>query len=208
MNYLNPTNGYIFRITHIDNLASILQHGICAPNNPDKPEDFVNIGNPDIMSKREVYPLPLAPGGNLHDYVPFYFAPRSPMLYVNYQNPPPYQDEIIYLISKASTIHAKKLEFAFTDGHAIMMFTEYFNTLDDLDKVDWEVMKDKFWNNTLEDRDKKRRRMAEFLVKNHVPIDCIGMIAVYNEEAKTKVERILQNHSSKIRVEVRSEWYY
>jgi len=33
-----------------------------------------------VQGHRAVKAVPVPPGGTLHDYVPFYFAPRSPML--------------------------------------------------------------------------------------------------------------------------------
>ena len=43
--------------------------------------DFVSIGNPDLIAKRAGRVVAIPPGGSLSDYVPFYFTPRSPMLY-------------------------------------------------------------------------------------------------------------------------------
>ena len=79
----------------------------------------------------------------LYDYVPFYFAPRSPMLCAishgrvkSYLN----QADVIHLVSTVDKVKNDGLRFVFTDGHAIMAFSQFYNDLGDLDKVDWKVM--------------------------------------------------------------------
>ena len=91
------------------------------------------------------------------DYVPFYFAPRSPMLYAidrgavaGYQGG---QAPIIYLCSTVEAVVEKGLEWVFTEGHAEMAYTDFFNDVADLDKVDWKLMREKYWNDTDEDGD-------------------------------------------------------
>jgi hypothetical protein len=56
------------------------------------------------------------------DYVPFYFAPRSPMLYKlhkggvpNYTNG---QDPLVYLVSSAEAVAASGASFVFSGGVA------------------------------------------------------------------------------------------
>lgn len=79
--------------------------------------------------------------------------------------------------------------FCFTDGHGIMHFTEYYNDLTELHNIDWDIMKSKYWHDTIEDNDRKRRRMAEFLVYQYVPLDCIIGIAVYSQKYKEETEK-------------------
>jgi ssDNA thymidine ADP-ribosyltransferase, DarT len=74
------------------------------------------------------------------------------------------QDDVVYIVTKASVIEAAKLSFIFTDGHALQVFAQFFNDLQHLNAVDWAVMQAQYWKNTEEDNDRRRRRMAEFLV--------------------------------------------
>ncbi|WP_432207050.1 type II toxin-antitoxin system toxin DNA ADP-ribosyl transferase DarT [Cytobacillus oceanisediminis] len=165
-----------------------------------------------MQDRRAAYLVPIEPYGNLHDYVPFYFAPRSPMLYsITKGNVDGYADgqkPIIYLVSKPVIIKKKSLPFCFTDGHGIMAFTDYFNDLKDLDKVDWDIMKATYWMDTEQDNDRRRRRMAEFLVYNFVPFECFIGIGVYNDDYKEKVELLLKEFSLDIPVKLKSNWYY
>lgn len=77
---LRPDKAFIFRIIHRDNLAWILERGVHCRSAPRVNPAYVDIGNPELINKRNSRQLPMAPGGTLSDYVPFYFTPRSPML--------------------------------------------------------------------------------------------------------------------------------
>lgn len=73
----------LYHITDFNNLESILQQDGLLANNlvREKAVEYENIAHTNIQGRRVNKTVPLPPYGNLHDYVPFYFAPRSPMLY-------------------------------------------------------------------------------------------------------------------------------
>lgn len=205
---------WLYHITHYSNLLSIFCHGGLVANNVAKVKSvsYVNIAHTRIQARRSITSVPLPPYGTLHDYVPFYFAPRSPMLYaINKGRVDGYtkgQDEIIYLVSRTDVIHHRGLGYVFTDGHAIMKFTDFYNDLKDLDKIDWNVMHSQFWFETEEDPDRERRRQAEFLVYQFVPIDMILGIGVKNDKMKQKVEEIMYQCHCHKPIAVRPHWYY
>lgn len=80
MSSLGPDKAFIFRITHIENVPWILQHGPHCRNASVCDPDYRDIGSPDLIAKRAQRQVPIPPGGTLSDYVPFYFTPHSPML--------------------------------------------------------------------------------------------------------------------------------
>lgn len=208
--YLTPENGYLFRITHESNLAFILKHGLLCPNHATKDADFRIIANQDVDEKRESRVVPIPPGGVLHDYVPFYFAPRSPMLYWNHKQNHCPQEDIVYLGTRAAKIEAAGIQFVFTNGHAIIRYSTWHSRTEELaDAIDWPLMRGKYWNDTETDSDRMRRRMAEFLVHEHVPISLIGAIAVKTEEKKAQIEKMLSQSAHKEPlVIVRPDWYF
>jgi hypothetical protein len=205
---------WLYHITHYSNLPSILCHGGLVANSGAKTRgiSYVNIAHAGIQDRRLITSVPLPPYGTLHDYVPFYFAPKSPMLYAiskgRVEGYKKGQDEIIYLVSKIDIIHRSGLAYVFTDGHAIMGFTDFYNDLKDLHKIDWEVMNSQFWFDTEEDLDRKRRRQAEFLVHQFVPIHLFLGIAVKNNKMKQKVKEIIHKCNYDKPIAVRPHWYY
>ena len=205
---------HIYHITHIDNLKGMIaQNAIVAQCvMAEEPVDYCDIAHNTIQDRRAQTYVPCSPGGNLHDYVPFYFAPRSPMLYAihrgNVANCTARQIDIVYLVSSAENVSEFNLEFVFTDGHAIMEISDFYNNLDNLDIIDWDIMNETYWADTDDDPDRKRRRQAEFLVYKKVPWETIEFIAVRSTPIKNKVENIIADDIKKHPVLVKSDWYY
>jgi len=144
------------------------------------------------------------------DYVPFYFSPRSPMLYaINRGAVEGYtegQKPVIYLRATVEAVVEGHLSWVFTEGHADMLFTDFFDDLKDLAKVDWDLMKATYWNDTDDDPDRKRRRQAEFLVQNFFPWELVSYIGVYDRSIAETVGEIIKGGSPEVGVQ--RGWYY
>jgi hypothetical protein len=214
MNVPLPTP--IYRFLHVDNLEVCLRRReLFAPNHmPDDGLPYRTIHNLDIQQRRKVTRIPCGPGGSLHDYVAFYFGPRSPMLlqlhtgrvagYTGTQEP------LIYLVSSAQAVRDSNAGFVFSDGHGVATFTTWFDDLAGLNKVDWEAVYARVWRDTMEDMDRQRRKQAEFLIYQRCPWVLIQEVAVASETMRMKVEGILARHDAGLRrpVGVRKDWYY
>ncbi|KDR55776.1 DUF4433 domain-containing protein [Limnospira fusiformis CCALA 023] len=105
----------IHPITHIRNLPSILRSGGILANKRLKFQriNYVDIAHETIQNKRAQINIPCSRGGTLHDYVPWYFAPRSPMLYAisrgNVQGYEEGQSPVVHLVATAEDIAAAGL---------------------------------------------------------------------------------------------------
>ena len=68
--------------THVENLPGILTAGCLQSDSlVDRSSALrVEAGDLAVKARRKERHVPLAPFGRVADYVPFYFAPRSPML--------------------------------------------------------------------------------------------------------------------------------
>jgi hypothetical protein len=200
----------LYRITHLENLPGLLARGCdCSPNRA-KTQGITKraISHKDIMDKRECAPIRVPPGGVVADYVPFYFGPRSPMLYAikegkvaGYQG----QKEIIYLVTSAETVATQNLPFMFTDGHGIISYVNHYNQLADLPKLFWNVINAKYWNDFVDGRCK---RQAEFMVKDQFPLNLVQEIGVMDEEVRQQVQKIVAASSLRPLINVHREWYF
>lgn len=210
--YPNPTP--IYHITPIDNLRLILEAGGMWAKRVLDQEDtgYTSMAHLTIQDRRAHTPVPCEPGGILHDYVPFYFAPRSPMLYTisrgNVAGFSGGQGSVVHIVSTAQAVRNAGPRFVFTDGHGIMAFTEFFVDLADLDKVDWDIMSADQWADTDDDTDRKRRRQAEFLVHEQFPVNLIQEIGVMNQTKKNETAAALAEFDLTIPVVIRPGWYY
>jgi len=197
----------IYHISHLRNLNRILQEGGLHCDRKAQDLKSVNIGHMHIKERRLRRTVPVGSRGSVGDYVPFYFATRSPMLfaisrgavegYAEGQNP------VIYLCSTVETVQQARLRWVFTEGHADMDYTDFFDDLKDLDKVDWALMKQRYWNDTNDDPDRKRRRQAEFLVHDFFPWELVNYVGVFDDKAAHAVDLILQKGNPPV-----GGWYY
>lgn len=205
----------LYHITSIRNLPAILQCGELRSKNllQTSQDNYTSIAYEHIQDRRANKVVPCGSGGNLHDYVPFYFAARSPMLYAihkgyveGYESG---QASILHLVTSPADIANASLDFVFTDGHAVIGYTTFYDDLASLpEAIDWEMMEAKVWRDTNEDGDRKRRRQAEFLVHQRVPWSLILGIGVQNQAAKGKVNKILKACGQSADVRVLPHYYY
>jgi hypothetical protein len=204
----------IYHITHIENLPTILaQAGLwCDRESARLGLTKIGIAHAHIKERRAKRVVPTGPGGTLADYVPFYFAPRSPMLFAidrnqvaGYQGG---QSAVVHLVSTAESVQASGRAFVFSDGHADMAISTYFSDLADLTRLDWKIMKETYWNDTPSDGDRKRRRQAEFLMHEFFPWNLIGELGVMNEGMADRVNSLLAGTANVPVVSVRRGWYY
>jgi hypothetical protein len=204
----------IFHITHIRNLQNIINDGglWCDRVVSQRNLAHVSIAHQHIKDRRAQKNVPIPPHGVVADYVPFYFAPRSPMLYsISRGNVEGYQggqSEVLHLVSSAEAVLQSRLPFVFTDGHAEMSISHFYQDLQDLDKVDWNIMRATIWRDTNEDGDRKRRRQAEFLVHEFFPFSLFGRIGVANQTMAKKTAALLAKLEEKPLIEVQPAWYY
>ena len=204
----------IYRLIHLDNLSVCLSRGgFHAPNcNPSDGLVYKPIHDIEIQSERKHRHIACGPGGTIHDYVSFYFGMRSPMLYRlhkgNVQGCNNGQDRIIYIVSTVETIFATGLRYVFSDGHGIAKFTQWYDNLDHLNEVDWEMVNEKYWADTVEDNDRQRRKQAEFLVYQFCPWKAVHEIGVINNTVRGQVLPILAQFEVSTPVRVHQTWYY
>jgi ssDNA thymidine ADP-ribosyltransferase, DarT len=213
-----PPRTLIYHFTHLDNMESILAAGHVACDILVRQQaTFTEVGDAAIKDRRRQRVIPVDPGGTVADYVPFYFAPRSPMMFrIFYDHrdatPDRYPagvDPLVYLVSSVETIVSAGLTWVGSDGNSTMDPTRFTTDLPELvSLVDWPLMTEKYWKNTPEDGDRVRRRAAEFLVHQRVPLSAILGYAVRTGQRAEELAEVLARHGQQDSyVAVRPEWY-
>jgi hypothetical protein len=211
---INKNRSFCYRICHIQNLPHILRTGLCTKHHPNANAHYVSIGNPQIITTRDTTPVKIAGYGNLGEYVPFYFTPRSIMLYniiTGYWAPvvPKVAREDILVIECAINRLAELSDFFFTDGQANDALTNHYNDLSDSNKIDWNNIQGSNFSKSDGDFDRPRRYQAEFLVHNYVPLDRIESFHIYNKKAATFVQNELKNSGiGSLPVHVTAEYFF
>lgn len=211
-----PARPLIYHITHADNLAAIITaNGLWSDAAMlEKRQRAANIGMSVIKERRLRLPVVCHPGDHVGEYVPFYFCPRSIMLFVIYQgnhSDLAYrggQDPIVHLESDLQEVvewaDTQSQRWAFTLSNAGAAYTEFRRDLSQLGEVDWEaVVAEDFRSQQI-----KEGKQAEFLVREFFPWHLIRRIGVVNEAIKTHVLEILNHAVHRPTVEVKREWYF
>ncbi len=216
----------LFHITPIDNLNRICQEGglICKNKCASKNINYHNIAHSGAQSSRARTIVPDPPGGAVHDFVPFYFAPRSPMLFAinggrvigcDYG-----QEDIFHFETTVELISTEDVEIVFYDRNATLIYSKSYTDINELQsKVAWDLITEdpkldgycKYFQDVPSNSkyvDRREKRMAEFLVKQRVELSYMTRIGVINEQ-KTKIVRaVLQQNGVKLKVEVIHDWYF
>ena len=208
---LCPERALLFRIVHVQNTPWILERGLHCRNSDCVDPHFVNIGNTDLIGRRNARAVPVDPGGSLSDYVPFYFTPYSIMLFniiTGCNVPKQPKRDIVILVSSLYRLQELGIPFVFTDCHAYPVSARYFNDIHDLDKVDWALLQSRDFQNNPDDPGKKERYQAEALAHRHVPVNALLGAVCYTDSVRNRLQDTCKSKELNIRLEVCPGWYF
>lgn len=211
-----PSRPKVYHITHVDNLARIVTDGelLCDAEMIKRGGPEVTIGFSAMKQNRLAMPVKCHPGDSVGDYVPFYFCPRSVMLYLYYANNDPRltyrggQEPIVHLeadfYEAVAWANAEGSRWAFTLSNAGAAYTEFRADARQLDEVDWDAVAARIWY----PRDTKESKQAEFLMHQSFPWALVSRIGVKTSAIRRRVEAALTESAEMPVLEVRPDWYY
>lgn len=209
---LKPLEIWLYRMTHIDNLAHILQHGLVVAASPNADPNFRAIGDHSLIVVRKDLDAPNPPGGKFSEYIPFYLGHRSPMLY---QIAKGYEDvekipqsDIVYIVVNHNCIVQNGLDWFYADGHARHGMTRFYTDEQGFNDLDWDVIYARQWSNIEDDPDRQRKKQAEYMVKGNVPVNCFAYFLTFDEQSKQKVESLQSIAQTAIPVKISKLAYY
>jgi ssDNA thymidine ADP-ribosyltransferase, DarT len=177
------------------------------------------IGMTSIKARR-LNELRLAshPGLYVGQCVPFYFCPRSIMLYLIYcANHPELtyrggQEPIVHLecdlIDSVNWCATQSHRWAFTLSNAGAYYFEDRCDVARLDDINWDAISARQWSGPDIPREVKEGKQAEFLVESSYPWHLVERIGVHSRGVAQRVATELQRSAHRPRVEVRTDWYY
>ncbi len=166
------------------------------------------------IKQRRLVELTLKSHPDLHvgDCVPFYFCPRSVMLYMFHKKNHPEldydggQEPILHLqadlkhtIRWADSNHKR---WAFTLTNAGSYYFEDRADLTCLNEINWQAVDARNW------RDCRDEKQAEFLIEEEFPFELVEKIGVYSQQYFNEINKQLANCDHRPIVQIKSEWYY
>lgn len=209
-----PANPKIYHIVHVDRLASILAQDClwsdAAVQSAQLPG--TTIGMTTIKARRLAKTLNSYPDLHVGDCVPFYFCPRSVMLYMFHMNNHPKiaysggQAPIIHLQADLNTVvqwaQQNRKRWAFTNSNAGSFYFNDYSSVTDLNKIDWNAVNAESWAQC------KENKQAEFLLEDQFPWTLVGEIGVYSQTQAQQVISALNSTTHRPPVLVKRNWYY
>lgn len=212
---MQPTHPKIYHIVHIDKLQSIIDGGYLFSDAEVIKQGLSGtvIGMSSIKKRRlEELTLDSHPILHVGECVPFYFCPRSVMLYMIYKHNSPDityrdgQDDIVHLeidLHKAiGWAEENDKSWAFTFSNAGSYYFEDSNDLSRLNELDWRVINSNQWSGA---QDKKQ---SEFLCEHSFPWELVEHIGVCSETVSHQVKGIINNSGHKPEISIKRNWYY
>lgn len=208
-----PAHPKIYHIVHVDRLPSILTDGgLWCDAEADQHAAFgTTIGMNKIKQRRRRLTLTSHPDLHVGDYVPFYFCPRSVMLYLIYRANHPeltYRDGQRPIVHLEADVHQTVAwaeqhdqRWAFTLSNAGAYYFEDRCDLAHLDQIDWNAVQARSWAHAREEK------QAEFLMERWFPWALIARIGVSAQEMYQQVCTALAGAAHTPPVEIRPEWY-
>ena len=183
---------FLYHITDVDNVSSIAEAGLQSHNRAHGQYRPTDISDPEVQGRRQGSCDPHY-GRQLHDYVCLYFRAKGPMLYRRQDR----QCRLAVLYVASSVLEMSRV--VFTDGNAASPRTKFYYSAEDLQKLDWNCLRAQYWTDF---PDGKRKRCAEVLVPDEVPVQLIDRVVVYDDWARTRIGPTLWS------VEVRPEYCF
>lgn len=170
------------------------------------------IGMSHIKQRRMTNSVSSHQGLTVGQCVPFYFCPRSIMLYIISQQS---HEDITYKGGQQPIIHLQadlnvviswaqqnNKRWAFTDSNAGSYYFNDYCSVSDLNKIDWNAVNAHFWSQC------KEQKQAEFLLEDQFPWSLVEEIGVYSQVQYQQVSTVLTAATHRPPVSVQRNWYY
>ncbi len=204
---LHPEERLIYHITDVENLPGILADGGLHSDKIMSERDPTVIGY-DHIKKRRLQQITIPCAGNrfVGEFVPFYFCPRSPMLYTinigNTGRPPGCQRTIVHLVSTVRFALSLGGAWAVADGNAGAMHTVFESSLDAIRNLDWEAIGAWYWS------EKRHQKQAELLVADFFPWSGFYEIGCHNTDVARELQALIRTENHQPKISVQNAWYY
>ncbi len=209
-----PDQPKLYHICHVDRLPSIVASGgllsDAAVGQHNLAGTMIGMSN---IKQRRLTDLQLAshPGLFVGQCVPFYFCPRSVMLYLIHRQ----NAELAYGGGQGHIIHLEAdlqatvawaaqqgRRWAFTNANAGSRYFDDWADLAQLHRVDWHAVQARDWKLC------KEGKQAEFLLEQSFPWGLVERIGVSSRPVHAQAAHALPAAGHRPPVEIRPDWYY
>jgi hypothetical protein len=207
----------IYHITHIDNLPNIAANmGLVSDATRIARDLSCSLVGMSTIKERRLKEIEVSchPKTMVGQYVPFYFCPRSIMLYMLHMGNHPDisykggQQPIVHLQADFHKVinwaNSNSVSWAFTNGNAAAHLTTFYNQSSKLREINWYAIT----STDFRDPKTKEGKQAEFLMFDVFPWTLIEKIGIINSTISTKVKTALKSAGHQPVISVEPNWYF
>jgi ssDNA thymidine ADP-ribosyltransferase, DarT len=211
-----PAQPKIYHIVHVDRLASVINAGCLWSDSAmaEHAQPGTTIGMGGIKQRRLSLPVDSHPGSHVGEFVPFYFCPRSIMLFVIHcANHPELayrggQEPIVHLEADLHEViawaNANGRRWAVALSNAGAAYTQFRSSVDQLHEVNWPAVAATDFRTS----EIKEGKQAEFLVHESFPWELVRRIGVLSPRVAQLAANALHGAVHRPVIERRADWYY
>lgn len=212
-----PAQPKVYHITHVDNLQAIVGSKRLLSDarlaDLGGPSEMVGMSHIKLRRLTEINLEECYPDDFVGEYVPFYFCPRSVMLYLIYARNHELsykggQGPIVHLEADLNAVVAwaegKDRRWAFSLSNAGAYGVEFRNDLENLSEINWAAVRATDWRSS----SIKHRKQAEFLLRNSFPWHLVERIGVHSNAVAQKAAQAIAAAAHQPSIEILREWYY
>jgi hypothetical protein len=212
-----PARPKIYHITHLRNLPQIVAASRIWSDakRVELGLDCEIVGMSEIKRRRlEDLEVHCHLGTTVGQYVPFYFCPRSIMLYILHRGNHP---DLNYREGQQPIVHLQAdlhdtvqladqhgVRWTFSNTNAGARYASFYASLDRLAEVNWSAVKATDFRNPLI----KDGKQAEFLVFESFPWSLVERIGVASQAVLQRIQQVLAAGARRPPANVEPRWYF
>jgi hypothetical protein len=215
-----PAQPKIYHIVHVDRLASIVADGFLWSDATMVARQDVGttIGMSTIKARRlNELSLSCHPDLRVGHCTPFYFCPRSVMLYLIYRR----NEELAYKGGQEPIVHLEAdlyaaiswaedndQRWAFTLSNAGAYYFEDHSDIEKLSEINWDAVAARQWFGRGISGTIKEGKQAEFLIESAFPWQLVERIGVHSQRIVPLAAQAIQGAPHRPGLEIKRDWYY
>jgi ssDNA thymidine ADP-ribosyltransferase, DarT len=212
-----PSNPKIYHITHVNNLLNIVtSKGLVSDARRIASGLTCSLVGMSTIKQRRLTEIEVSchQGTKVGEYVPFYFCPRSIMLYILHMGNHP---DVSYRGGQQPMIHleadfhkvvnwanSNKVPWAFSNGNAGAILTIFYNDPCKLTEIDWSAVASRDFR----DAKVKEGKQAEFLMFDIFPWTLVEKIGTINSTTAKEAQKALVGAEHQPVIDVEPDWYF
>jgi hypothetical protein len=212
-----PANPKVYHITHIDNLPKIVRDG-CLWSDQKRIELRIdtNLVGMSAIKKRRLESIEVSchPGSKVGHYVPFYYCPRTVMLYIlhrsnhidlDYNDG---QDPIVHLEFDLGECikwaDGNSVPWALSTGNAGASYADFYGNQSDFARIDWDAVTNRYF----QDPTVKEGKQAEFLVRDSIPWALVEHVGVFDQNRLELAKLAIGTDFHQPAISIEKDWYF